>query len=293
MFVGSTIRRAITKAAATALCVLSLALATPIAASAQGFTRDATTGTPATAQPQIFSQVGIDQRLNNQIPLDLNFRDEQGRAVKLGDYFGKRPVILTLVYYQCPMLCTQVLNGLTSSLNVLKFDVGREFDVLTVSIDPRETPDMAMAKKQVYIGRYRRATAPQGWHFLTGDQPQIAALAKAVGFRYAFDPKTDQFAHASAIMIVTPEGKLAQYYYGIDYSPKDIRLALVEASKNKIGNVVDEVVLYCFHYDPTSGKYNAKVITLVRAAGVLTVMLLGGFIFVSEKRNAKAEASRN
>ena len=288
MVSSSTIRSITRSIALTIVCALVGSYA-----AAQGTVRDLSSGTPSSAQPQIFSQVGIDQRLNAQVPLDLTFRDEQGKTVKLGDYFGKRPVILTLVYYQCPMLCTQVLNGLTSSLNVLKFDVGKEFDVVTVSIDPRETPAMAMAKKQTYIGRYRRATAPLGWHFLTGDQPQIAALTQAVGFRYAFDPKTDQFAHGSGIIILTPEGKVAQYYYGIDYSPNDIRLALVQASKNKIGNVVDEVVLYCFHYDPTSGKYNARVVNLVRAAGVLTVVLLGGFMFISERRQGKAAAQRN
>jgi protein SCO1/2 len=250
-------------------------------------------GTPSSAQPQIFSEVGIDQHLNAQLPLDLHFRDENGKDVKFGDYFGKRPVILTLVYYQCPMLCTQVLNGLTSSLNVLKFDIGREFDVVTVSIDPRETPQMANAKKAMYLKRYRGRDASIGWHFLTGDQPQIAQLAKAVGFRYAFDPKTDQFAHASGIMVVTPEGKVAQYYYGIEYSPKDIRLALIEASQNKIGNVVDQVVLYCFHYDPTTGRYSAVAINTMRVAGILTVVLLGGFIFLSVRREGKTNALRN
>jgi protein SCO1 len=244
-------------------------------------------GTPSTAQPQIFSSVGIDQHLDAQVPLGLMFKDETGKNVHLVDYFGKRPVILTLVYYQCPMLCTQVLNGLTSSVNVLKFDIGKDYDVLTVSIDPRETPEMARAKKDVYVSRYRRPTAPNGWHFLTGDQENISKLARAVGFRYAFDKKTDQFAHASGIMVLTPDGKVAQYYYGIEYSPKDLRLALIDASQHKIGNIVDEVMLFCYHYDPTTGRYNAAAIGALRVAGILTLVLLGGFIFISVKRESK------
>ena len=249
--------------------------------------KETVAGTPSTAQPQILSSVGIDQHLGSQVPDELVFHDETGKTVKLGDYFGKRPLILTLVYYQCPMLCTQVLNGLTSSLNVLKFDVGKEYDVLTVSIDPRETPEMARAKKDVYLSRYRRPTAAAGWHFLTGDQQSIAKLASSVGFRYAFDQRTDQFAHASGIMVLTPQGKVAQYYYGIEYSPKDLRLALIDASQHKIGNIVDEVMLFCYHYDPTTGRYNAATITAVRIAGILTVVLLGGFIFLSVRRETR------
>ncbi len=271
--------------------MLLMAAALPAIAQLPG-QKSISSGTPSSAQPQIFSSVGLDQHLNAQVPLDLTFRDEDGKQVKLRDYFGKRPVILTLVYYQCPMLCTQVLNGLTSSLNVLKFDAGKEFDIVTVSIDPRETPEMAKSKKGVYIGRYRRAGAQQGWHFLTGDQENIAKLASAVGFRYVFDAKTDQFAHASGIMVLTPDGKIAQYYYGIEYSPKDLRLAVIEASQEKIGNIVDEVVLYCYHYDPTSGHYTAMVVNVVRAAGVFTVVLLGGFIFLTVRREDKGSAAR-
>jgi len=193
---------------------------------------------PAQAQPGLppaLRNVGIDQRLNQQIPLDLAFRDESGRSVPLREYFGKKPVILTLVYYQCPMLCTLVLNDLLRNLKEITLNVGEDFDVLTVSFDPREKPALAAAKKQSYIGRYRRAGAAGGWHFLTGDQPSIEALTKAVGFRYAFDPQTGQFAHASAIMVLTPQGRLARYFYGVEYSPRDLRLSLVEASANRIG----------------------------------------------------------
>ena len=209
-------------------------------------------------RPSVLTQVGIDQRLGEQLPLDLKFKDEYGKDVVLGNYFNQgRPVLLALVYYDCPMLCTQVLNGMTSALGVLKFTSGKEFDVLAVSFDPRETPEIAAAKKKTYIGRYRRAGAEQSWHFLTGSQPSITALTKAAGFRYMWDEKTQQFAHASALILVTPDGRLAQYYYGIEYSPKDMRLGMIEASKQHIGNVADELILFCYHYDPGTGKYSA------------------------------------
>jgi protein SCO1 len=238
-------------------------------------------------RPSVLERVGIDQRLGNSLPLDARFKDELGREVKLGDYFHKRPVLLALVYYDCPMLCTQVLNGLTSALGVLKFNAGQEFDVVAVSFDPRETPQLASAKKQVYLNRYKRQGADQGWHFLTGDQQSIAAITEATGFRYVWDEKTSQFAHGSAVMLITPEGKLAQYYYGIEYSPKDMRLGMIEASNEKIGNVVDQVILYCFHYDPTTGKYGAVAMNLIRAGGVLTVLLLGTFMAVNFRRDSR------
>jgi protein SCO1/2 len=236
-------------------------------------------------RPQILQQVGIDQHLNQQLPMDLQFTDEYGKQVRLGQYFGTRPVILSLVYYKCPMLCTQVLNGLTSSLGVLTFDAGREFDIVTVSIDPRETPDIAAKTKEVYLHRYQRPTAQQGWHFLTGKQNQIDQLTKAVGFRYAYDPRIQQYAHASGIQIATPDGRLSQYYYGIDYSPKDLRLGLIQASKNHIGNVVDQLILYCYHYDPTTGHYGAIAMRVMRLGGILTVLLLGGFIITMVRRD--------
>lgn len=238
-------------------------------------------------RPSVLEKVGIDQRLGNQVPLEATFRDELGREVKLGQYFHKRPVLLALVYYDCPMLCTQVLNGLTSALGVLKFNAGQEFDVVAVSFDPRETPQLAGAKKQVYLNRYKRQGADQGIHFLTGSQESITALTEATGFRYAWDEKTSQFAHGSAVMLITPEGKLAQYYYGIEYSPKDMRLGIIEASNEKIGNVVDQVILYCYHYDPTTGKYGAVAMNLIRVGGVLTVLVLGTFMAVSFRRDAR------
>lgn len=238
-------------------------------------------------RPSVLEKVGIEQRLGHTVPLETRFRDELGREVRLGDYFHKRPVLLALVYYDCPMLCTQVLNGLTSALGVLKFNAGHEFDVIAVSFDPRETPQLASAKKQVYLNRYKRQGADQGWHFLTGSQESITALTQATGFHYVWDEKTSQFAHGSAVMLLTPEGKLAQYYYGIEYSPKDMRLGMIEASNEKIGNVVDQVILYCFHYDPTTGKYGAVAMNLIRAGGVLTVLLLGTFMAVNFRRDSR------
>ena len=233
----------------------------------------------------ILEKVGIDQKLNQTVPLNLTFRDEDGRTVPLSAFFGNRPVILTLVYYQCPMLCTQVLNGLVGGLLPVKLDPGKDFEIVTVSIDPTETPQMARAKKQVYVNRYGHPGAAQGWHFLTGDQPNIAALASAVGYRYAYDPAIKQYAHPSAIMVLTPDGHIAQYYYGIEYTAKDLRLGLVESSKGKIGTVVDQALLYCYHYDPTTGKYGAAVMNLLRMVGIVTVLAMGTLIFASLRKD--------
>jgi protein SCO1 len=247
---------------------------------------------PANVRPPGLSNVGIEQRLNQQIPPDLSFRDEGGNAVRLGDYFGKRPMVLNLVYYRCPMLCGEVLSGLESALRVLKFDVGKEFDVLTVSFDPRETPEMAAAKKLEFLKRYGRKGAEQGWHFLTGPQESIDALTKAAGFEYQFIGKTGQFAHATAIMVLTPEGKISQYYYGVEFAPKDLRLGLVQASDHKIGNVVDQVLLYCYHYDPATGKYGALVSRVLEVAGMATILLLGTFLAVLFGRGTSRAVAR-
>ena len=240
-------------------------------------------------QPSIFDQVGLDQKLNNQVPLESKFKDETGKDVTLGDYFHQgRPVVLALVYYDCPMLCDQVLNGMTSALEVLRFDAGKEYDVVAVSFDPRETPELAAAKRKMFLDRYKRPGTEKGWHFLTGEKPAIDALTQAVGFRYTWDEKTHQFAHASAITLLTPNGKVAQYYYGIEYSPKDMRLGMIEASNEKIGNITDQILLYCYHYDPTTGKYGATILNVVRAGAILTMALLGGFIFISVKKERRA-----
>jgi protein SCO1/2 len=244
-------------------------------------------------KPSILDQVGLDQRLNQQIPLDATFLDEHGQTVQLKQYFGSKPVILIMVYYQCPMLCTQVLNGFTGAMNgIVRFNIGREFDVVTVSIDPRDTPQDAAAAKKRYLMRYRRPEAEQGWHFLVGQKDQIDALAKAVGFRYAWDPEVKQYAHASGIMLLTPSGRVAQYYYGIEYVPRDIQLGLVEASKGKIGNVVDEVLLYCFHYDPRQGRYGATIFNVLRLGALATVLVLGGFMVLMFRRDSHAARER-
>lgn len=237
----------------------------------------------------IFDQVGIEQKLNSQVPLDLTFTDENGQTVQLSKYFGARPVILTLVYYQCPMLCSQVLNGMTGALNgITRFNIGRDFDIVTVSFDPRDKSEDAMATKKRLLSRYRRPGSPEGWHFLTGKEDQIKALAASVGFRYAWDPAIQQFAHASSIMLLTPQGKVAQYYFGIEYAPRDIQLGLVEASQGKIGNVADKFILYCYHYDPARGKYGAIVLNIMRVSALATVLVLGGFVIVMFRRDSLA-----
>ncbi len=222
-------------------------------------------------KPPLLQNVGIDQRLNQPIPLDLPFRDETGQTVYLRDFINKKPVILTLVYYQCPMLCNQLLNGLTGSLKALSFTVGKEFDIVTVSFNPQEGPSLASAKKDNYIADYRRPEAARGWHFLTGEPRSIAALTRAAGFRYAWDSSTGQYAHAAAIILLTPQGRISRYFYGIDFSPKDLRLGLIEASQNKIGTLADQVLLYCYHYDPASGKYGLAILRLIQVAGALTI----------------------
>jgi protein SCO1 len=235
---------------------------------------------PANVRPPGLKNVGIEQHLDEQIPPDLNFRDETGKPVRLGDYFGKKPMILNLVYYNCTMLCGEVLSGLESALRVLKFDVGKEFGVLTISFDPRETPDMATQKKAEFLKRYGRPGADAGWHFLTGPQESIDALTQAAGFQYQYDPKTGQFAHATAIMVLTPEGKIAQYYYGVEYAPKDLRLGLIQASESKIGTLADQVLLYCYHYDPTTGKYGAIISRVLQLSALATILALGIFMTV-------------
>jgi protein SCO1/2 len=237
--------------------------------------------------PGILASVGFDQNLGQDVPLDLPFRDEAGRTVTLRAFFGKRPVILTLNYYECPMLCTLELNALARSLKPLPFDAGQQFEIVTVSIDPRETPALAAAKKRGYLARYGRKGADRGWHFLTGDQPAIERLARGVGFRYAFDPKAGQFAHAAGITLLTPEGKIARYFYGLDYPARDLRLGLVEASEGKVGSPVDTLLLYCFHYDPATGKYNFVVMSVLRVLGALTVTGLGAFMFFTMRRERR------
>jgi len=281
--------------------LLALFLAGAVAALAQP-------GQPAPVQPSISLQdsnlrpalpgalagVGIDQKLDYQVPLNLRFTDEYGATVPLSTYFhGQKPVILALVYYRCPMLCTQILNGLESSLKAVSFNPGQDFEVVAVSFDPKDTWQIAGAKKQMYVKRYGRANTANGWHFLTGDEANIKALTDAVGFHYKYDPKTDQFAHASGIMIATPDGRLSRYFYGVEYAPRDVRLGLVEASRNKIGSPVDEILLFCYHYDPSTGKYGALVMRMVRVAGAGFVLFGAAAVLIALKREKRGKLVRH
>ena len=248
-------------------------------------------GNPSTGLPPALQEVRIEQKLDQQLPLYLVFRDESGQEVQLGKYFGQKPVVLAFVYYDCPMLCTQILNAMISSFRVLPFQVGKEFDVVTVSFDPRESSALASAKKKVYVDylpERMRAGANEGWHFLTGDQASIAKLTEAAGFHYRYDEATKQFAHASAIMVTTPQGKLSRYFYGVDYPARDLRLGLIESSQNKIGSPVDQLLLYCYHYDPATGKYGAAVMRVMRIAGVLTLLGIIAMLFLLKPRYTRA-----
>jgi protein SCO1/2 len=246
----------------------------------QGPPHGGASGQNSKAVPAQLKNVGIDQKLDNQVPLDLVFHDEKGKTVRLGDYFGQKPVIISLIYFNCPQLCPMVENGLTESLKQVHFDIGKSFNVLTISFDPKDSPAQAFAKRAAYLSIYNRKGAAQGWHFLTGDEASIVALTKALGFRYRYDAKTEMFSHATAIMVLTPQGKVSRYFYGIHYPAGAVRLALVEASHGKIGTPVDAVLLYCSHYDPATGKYNMVVSRVLFIAALVTVILLGGLLFV-------------
>jgi protein SCO1/2 len=235
---------------------------------------------PANVRPPKLENVGIEQHLDAQVPPDLTFRDETGKTVKLGDYFGRKPIILDLAYYNCTMLCGEVLLGLTGAMKMVSFNMGEEYDVITVSFNPNETPDLAAAKKKDYVQRYGRPGAMQGWHFLTGQPDAINALTRAVGFQYQYDPKINQYAHATAIMVLTPQGKISRYFYGVDFPPKDLRLGLVEASQNKIGSPVDAILLYCYHYDPATGKYGAIVSNILQLGAGITILVVGAMLLI-------------
>lgn len=238
-------------------------------------------------RPPLLRDVGIDQKLNAQVSKDLTFRDEAGQVVKLGDYLDK-PVVLALVYYRCAMLCNLVLDGLARGLAPVKLNAGSEFNVVAISIDPREREDLAVVRKRNYLERYKRPGAERGWHFLTGEEASIRALADSVGFRYAYDESKGEYAHAAGIIVITPEGRVSRYFYGAEYSPRDLRLSLVEASAYRIGSIVDQVLLFCYHYDAATGKYTARVWALLRVVGFGTALVLGGFIFMMlriERRN--------
>lgn len=247
---------------------------------------------PASQRPPVLRDVGIDQLLNNPVPLDLEFTDETGRTVKLAEYFKDKPVVLSLVYYDCPQLCTQVLTGLLGTLKTLPMTPGREFINLTVSFDPKETPALAAAKRTEYLNRYNRPGAESGWHFLTGSEASIQALTKAVGFRFVWDPVTKQYAHASGIMVLTPEGRVSRYFYGIEYAPRDVRLAVVDASGGKIGSLADQIILYCYQYDPDRGTYSLVLMRIMRIFAGLTIFTLAGLILFLRRKSKQIEAAR-
>jgi protein SCO1/2 len=245
-------------------------------------------GDAAAAKPGILSRVDIQQKLNAQVPLDLPFVDENGRDVRLGDYFGRRPVILALVYYECPMLCTQVLNGLVTALGVMNFEPGKEFEVVAVSFNPKEGPGLASQKKAAYMERYGRPHTAPAWHFLTGTEDSIRRLTEAVGFKYDYDERTKQYAHGAGIELLTPAGRISKYYFGIEYSARDIRFGIIEASDERIGSLFDQALMLCYHYDPTTGKYGAAVLRMVRVGAIATVLVFLSFLAVAVRRERSA-----
>ena len=245
------------------------------------------TGVVASNVPPQLKDVTFAQRLGQQLPLDARFRDETGREVALGDYFGRKPVVLAFVYYQCPMLCTQVMNGLSSALKALTFTPGQEFDIVLISFDPRDRFETANAKKRAHLQHWSVQDQADGWHFLTGETETIRRVTNAAGFTYLWDEATQQFAHVSGVLTLTPDGRLSRYFYGVEFSPKDLRLALVESGQGKIGSLVEELLLYCYQYDPTTGRYGAVVMNLVRLGGVLTVGLVAVFVVVMRRRDSR------
>jgi protein SCO1 len=248
-------------------------------------------GSPATEQIPMLRTAGIDQKLDSQIPLDAVFSDEAGREVPLGRYFGRRPVVLVLAYYECPVLCGQVINATASSIVPLDLSAGKDFDVVVVSFDPGETPAMAVAKRDSFLARYGRPTAADGIHFLTGRQASIDALTNAIGFKYNYDPAIDQYAHPAVITVLTTEGHVSRYLFGIEFAPRDLKFALIDASKGAIGSVVDQAILYCYMYDPETGRYGFAIMTAVRAAGLLTLAGLGAFILVTLRRDRRQDSA--
>ena len=250
-------------------------------------------GIVASNVPPQFKAVTFAQRLNDQMPLDTMLKDEAGRTVPLRQYFGQKPVVLAFVYYQCPMLCPLTLNGISMALKAMPFVPGKDFEVVVISFDPRDTPESANARKQAHLAHWSAQSTAAGWHFLTGDQASIERLTSAAGFTYQWDEKTGQFAHVSGVLTLTPEGRLSRYFYGVEYSPKELRLALVESSQGRIGSKVEELLLYCFHYDPTTGRYGWAVMALVRAGGALTVALVLGFIVLMRRRERRAPVERH
>ncbi len=271
-------------AIAAAIVILIVAPATAQMTGAPTAGYRSAPGVPSMTMPTALREIGFDQNIDQKLPLDATFRDETGKTVTLGSFYGQRPVLLAFIYYECPMLCTQVLNAMTATISMMSLDAGKDFELVLVGIDPRETPAQAAAKKTEYLHRYKRPGAEAGWHFLTGDDPEIKRVAKAAGFRYAWDEQTQQYAHPTGIIVTTPDGRLARYLFGIEYGPRDLNLSLVEASQGKVGSFADQLLLFCYHYDPMTGKYGIYVMRTLRVAGVATVLLIGTFIVVMVRR---------
>jgi protein SCO1/2 len=268
--------------------ILSVAGLLALAVTANAQTVPDNVGTSSAGLPTALRNVGFEPPLNGQIPLSLAFRDEYGHDVHLGDYFGHKPVLLALVYYGCPMLCNQVEQGVVGSVKMLSFNAGHEYDVVFVSFDPRETPDMAAQKKVSALSHYGRPDTGEGWHFLTGAKPSIDSLTEAANFRYSFNEKSGIFAHASGIMLLTPDGRISRYFYGVEYPSRDVRLGLVDASAGKIGNPIDHLLLYCFQYDPSTARYSATILRIIRLGGVLTIFTIVAGILIFRRRDTHA-----
>src|SRR6267143_2120594 len=276
-------------------CIRSItAIATLLALSsaAAAHTIPDNVGKSSSGLPTQLQNVGFEPQLNSQLPLDVNFRDESGREVQLREYFGRKPVLLALVYYGCPMLCNQVEMGVVGSLKMLSFNPSRDYEVLFVSFDPRETPDMAAKKKAAALSRFGRPETGAGWHFLTGKEEAIRAVATAANFRYSFDAKHNLFAHASGIMLLTPDGRISRYFYGVEYPSRDVRLGLVDASAGKIGTPIDRALLFCYKYDPATARYSASILAIIRLGGILTVLCLVVGIFIFRRRDSNAARTR-
>jgi protein SCO1/2 len=271
-----------------ALCLVCLEAASHAQSGAPGgYVDPQAPGTVSTATLPQLEGVGFKQRLNEMLPLDATFNDDNGRQVTLGQLCGDKPVILAVVYYQCPMLCTQIMNGLSSALKVMPFVAGKDYDVVLISFDPRDTPAIAAEKKRAHLEYWSAEHAGTAWHLLSGDEASIRRATSAAGFTYQWDERTGQFAHVSGVLVATPEGRLSRYFYGVEFSPKELRLALVESGQGRIGSAIDELLLYCFHYDPESGRYGLMVMNLVRLGGLITVLAIGGFIVLMRRREIR------
>jgi protein SCO1/2 len=267
-------------------------VATPRAQNAGpgGYVDPQAPGMVSTSTPPQLEGVGFKQRLDEALPLDAIFTDDNGRQLTLGQLFGNKPVILAFVYYQCPMLCTQVMNGLSSALKVMPFVAGKDYDVVLVSFDPLDTPAIAAEKKRGHLAYWSAERDATAWHLLTGDEASIRRATSAAGFTYQWDERTGQFAHVSGVLVVTPDGRLSRSFYGVEFSPKELRLALVESGQGRIGSAIDELLLYCFHYDPESGRYGLVVMNIVRLGGALTVLFMGSFILLMRRRESRPPA---